>query len=166
MFSVPCTKDIGSVCVSSSINMCVCHKICCWQHRPSKAKYQQQCEFTNNAHLKFSLIAIYFCEDMDFTDYPQSVQTAPFALPRHFSSVFWHGGYLSRFSHNSLPVSEGQQRALFGNAWLQVTYIKQALPLRIILDRVATLTHLHCLNSQKVTSPVASPVISWECGIL
>ena len=25
---------------------------------------------------------------MDFTDYPQSVQTVPFALPRHFSFVF------------------------------------------------------------------------------
>ena len=47
----------------------------------------------------------------------------------------------------------------------KTTYIKQALLLRIILDRVATLTHLHCLNNQKVTSPVASPVISRECGI-
>ena len=88
MFSIPCTKDIGSVCVSSSINMCVCHKICCRQHRPSKAKYQQQCKFTNNAHLKFSLIAIYFCEDMDFTDYPQSVQSAGYDYRRDIFHLF------------------------------------------------------------------------------
>ena len=121
MFSVPGTKNIGSVCVSPSINMCVCHKICCWQHLPSKAKYQQQCEFTNDAHLKFSLIALYFCQDMDFTDYPQSVQTVHFAPPCQKLTDLCHGG--SEFTINQPVMATTVTFFIcFLTRWLYVTF--------------------------------------------